>query len=101
MNRNDKDFNKFHKENPKIYDHFRQLALYIIRDKKKTKLSGKTLIEYLRWNSFIKTTGSEFKINNTFTSYYVRLFSKEYPAYKDYFEQRKSQADLPVQTEIF
>ena len=23
MNRNDKDFNKFHKENPKIYDHLR------------------------------------------------------------------------------
>lgn len=98
---NPEAFQKFHKANPSVYDLFRQLTLYIIREKKKTRIAGKMLIEYLRWNMFVKPSTSEYKINNTFTSYYVRLFIREYPAYKDYFERRKSEADQPKQKDLF
>jgi len=85
-------FQEFHKDNPKIYDIFRQMALYLIRDKGKKSIGGKMIIEFMRWRYNIKTTG-DFKIDNNFTAFYIRMFIAEYPKYKDRFDLRQSQAD--------
>ena len=37
------------------------------------RLSAKMIIEYIRMEYMI-TTGDKYKINNSYTSYYVRLF---------------------------
>ena len=94
-------FQEFHKKNPHVYDLFRQMALYLIQDKGKKNIGAKMIIELIRWKYNIKTVNNEFKIDNNFTSFYVRMFVKEYSKHNDCFIQKKSQADQPVQIELF
>jgi len=87
-------FQEFHKNNPGIYDIFQQMALYLIRDKGKKSISGKMIIELIRcWKHNIKTISNNFKIDNNFTAFYIRMFIAEYPKYIDRFDLRQSQAD--------
>ncbi len=95
----DEAFRDFHKANPQIYSWFKKYFFHLERKGKK-KISGKLIIERVRWEAFVKTTGEDFRINNNFTSRYVRLFIREFPQYSNYFELRTIHAD-PVQQNLF
>lgn len=81
-------FNKFHKENPHIFSAFEKQALEAIKKGRK-KLSSKLIINWIRWNEFLKSSDKNFSINDAYQSYYSRLFVSKYPQYKSVFNFRK------------
>ena len=85
-------FNEFHKENPRIYQYFKNYFMYLHKRKGWQRVSAKLIIERVRWEVLVKTSDPEFKINNNFTAHYVRLFVKENPQYEKCFEFRKLQS---------
>jgi hypothetical protein len=81
-------FNKFHEENPHIYRQFETQALGAIYKGRK-KISAKLIINWIRWNEFLRSSDQNFKINDAYQSYYARFFIEHYPQYADRFEFRK------------
>ena len=81
-------FNKFNKENPHIYDAFEQEALKAIERGRK-KISAKLIINWIRWNDFLRSSDQNFRINDAYQSYYARFFVKKYPQHETMFEFRK------------
>lgn len=80
-------FKKFHKENPHIYRHFKELANKMYATGRK-KYSSKLIINVMRWESDLKTNSKPFKINDRFQSLYGRLLAYKDPKFRDWFEFR-------------
>lgn len=84
-------FESFHALNPWVYKALVQITEdWIARDH--TRIGMKMLTEVLRWQYGRATVGDEFKLNNNFTSRYVRLLIAEHPEYADVFELRALRA---------
>ena len=81
-------FNEFHSANPSVYRYFKEYFFYLHKRKGWQRVSGKLIIERLRWEIIVMTNDSDFKIDNNFTSHYVRLFISEHPEYERCFELR-------------
>jgi len=85
-------FEKFHSENPKVYE----ILVRFAREAKQAgqkKLGVKLLVERARWElMFFTKTDDGFKINNSYTSRYARLIMDQEPDLKDFFELRKTLA---------
>lgn len=81
-------FLEFHTANPHVFVEFEKQAMLAI-SKGRTKLSAKLIINWIRWNEFLRTSDLNFSINDAFQSYYGRLFVEKYPEHKDKFEMRK------------
>jgi len=81
----DEAFEDFHKANPHVYKYFKDYFEMLHHRKSWQKVSGKMIMENLRWTVLTKTNGSEFKLDNNFTSRYIRVFVKEFPQYKKCF----------------
>jgi len=84
-----KRFDQFHFDNPVVFG-------YLVRLTRERSLRGhegaglKALWEQLRWHiatGNLKIKG-EYKLNNDFTSRYVRMLVDKYPAYRGLFVQR-------------
>ena len=76
---------KWHKENPHVYalfDHFTKDAIR----KGHMRLSAWLIINRVRWETSIETSGGDFKISNNFIAYYSRLFMALNPTYKGFFK---------------
>lgn len=81
------EFKVFHKNNPDIYEEFGRLA-HRMKTTGRKKYSSKMIINVLRWERDLRTTGDVFKINDKFQSIYGRLFVYHNPEFKDFFEFR-------------
>jgi hypothetical protein len=80
-------FKRFHLENPGIYKEFRFKA-YQIKATNRKKYSGWTIINSIRWDHDVSSTGDVFKINNDFIALYVRLLIYHDPSFSNFFELR-------------
>jgi len=65
------------------------------------KVSSKLIINRIRWEVYIETSGDPYRINDAFTSHYARLFVKEFPEHKGAFEFRRLRSEEPFQTDLF
>lgn len=84
-------FESFHDLNPWVYRALVRLtADWVARGR--TRIGMKMLTEVLRWEYGRQTVGDEFKINNNFTSRYVRLLVAEHPEFADAFHTRELRA---------
>lgn len=81
-------FNEFNKKNPHIFAEFENQALNAI-GKGRKKISSKLIINWIRWNEFLKSSDMNFKINDAYQSYYARHFVEKYPEHLKVFEFRK------------
>lgn len=82
-------FLDFHTKYPTVYRLFEKFALQLIQAGHK-KMGSKMIMERIRWEVFVDAKDKDgFKINNNFTAYYSRMFIKNNPQYKDYFEFRE------------
>lgn len=82
-------FAKFHKENPKVYQLFKEYFFFLHKRKGWQRVGAKLIMERIRFEYLIITSDPNFKINNNFTTHYARLFVKEHPEYKKCFVFRK------------
>jgi hypothetical protein len=74
----------WHKENPHVYELFKRFTHEAI-SRGHRNLSAWLIINRIRWETSIVTTGQDFKISNDFIAYYSRLFMHEFPQYKGFF----------------
>ena len=81
-------FNTWNKENPIIWELFQKFALEAI-DRKVNKLSHWLIINRIRWETFVKTTGHDYKISNDYIAFYARLWKEKYPQYAFLFSTKK------------
>jgi hypothetical protein len=86
----------FHKENPAVYDLFKQFTFQVIRAGF-SSYSAEAIINQIRWHTSVVTTDCDFKINNDYKPFYSRLFMSDHPEYDDFFKLRRSKADVAVQ----
>lgn len=85
----DSAFEKYHSQNPQVYDMFKEQVYRAIRLKRE-KFSANAIINWLRWEVAMRIkTDDTYKINNNFSSRYARLFVKENPHYEHMFEFRE------------
>ena len=86
------DFLKYHRENPQIYEAFKQFTTKAIERGHKN-WSAEAIFNVMRWETGIEGN-DEFKINNNYKALYARLFMRDYPKYAGFFRIRKSQYDV-------
>ena len=79
-----KDWWEWHKANPEVWQYFEKFSLEAIQRGRK-KISHWLIINRIRWEVNIVTTGEDFKISNDYIAFYARLWIALYPQYKDLF----------------
>ena len=80
-------FFRFHRNNPHVFRKFKELA-FAMKATGRTDYSARTIIEKMRWDYDINTTGDVFKINDDFVPMYVRLLIHRYRQFDGFFELR-------------
>ncbi len=85
-------FRQFHKDNPQVYALFRRFAFEAINSGRE-HFGAKMIWERMRWYVRIETNSSDYKLNNNYHAFYVRLFEKDFPQYEGFFRKRKAVAD--------
>ena len=85
----------WHKENPRIWKYFRQFALEAVHSGRK-HISHWLIVNRIRWEVSIATTGHEFKISNNHIAFYARLWKAAYPEFSYIFTTKwmKGEMDL-------
>lgn len=80
-------FKTFHLENPDVYKMFKQYALKI-KATGRSKYSAWTIINVIRWEHDVRSTGDVFKINNDYIALYARLLIYHDGTFEEFFELR-------------
>jgi len=84
-------FERFHAAHPDVYAHFERFALDLIQAGRQ-HYGAKSIMERIRWHYVTSSSGEEFKLNNVYTSRYVRLFIQRHPEHEGFFETRQLKA---------
>lgn len=79
-------FRRFHAAHPYIYD-------AIVAEARRVKRAGqrrgiRAIFEYLRYEHTLRMHGEEWKLNNTYASFYAREIEAREPDLKGFFEFR-------------
>ncbi len=90
----------WHKKNPHVYKLFEEFTLRAIK-KGHRKLSAWLVVNRIRWETSIETTGSDFKISNDFIALYARYFMHKNPKYDGFFRIKKmKRAEIEGETNV-
>ena len=81
------DFWEWHKANPRVWEYFERFSLEVV-NKGHQKVSHWLIINRIRWEVYLETTGEDFKISNDFIAYYARLFMHNHPQYLGFFKTK-------------
>ena len=88
----DAAFWKFHTQNPKVYSTLVRLATQA-KERGVKRIGIRMLWEVMRWEMTmggVRTNeGDVYKLNDHYTSRYVRLISRQHPELGELFETRK------------
>lgn len=76
-------FLAYHRERPEIWAEFEHKALELIAGGHRI-WGAKSIMEEIRREQRIKR-GEGYKISNSFTAYYARVFAIKYPQHKNFF----------------
>lgn len=82
-------FLRFHQQNPHVYRIFEQRAKEMIAAGR-SHYSARAIMEVVRWDIHIQTTGEDFKIDNNHVPFYARMFLKSNPEHSDFFRTRQA-----------
>lgn len=84
-------FEEFHRLNPWVLNALEEMtAGYVAAGRK--RIGMKMLVEVLRWRHDTSTTGDPFRLNNIYTSRYVRRLVKAHPEWEPLFACRELKA---------
>ncbi len=86
----------WHRKNPHVYDLFERFTFRAI-DSGRSNLSHWWVMNRIRWETAIETTGPEFKISNDHIAYYARLFMAYHPEHKGFFRIKKMKEEEPAE----
>ena len=75
-------FFNFHAKHPEIYKQFKKYTKDLLGPKPNRVIGAQMIIEKIRYEMLLKEDDIEiYKINNSFTPGYARLFLQEHPRY--------------------
>jgi hypothetical protein len=77
----------WHRANPSVYEYFERFTFEAI-DRGHKKLSAWLIVNRIRWETTVVTSGGDFKISNDFIAYYARLFMHNHPEHRGFFRTR-------------
>jgi hypothetical protein len=77
----------WHRANPSVYEYFERFTFEAIERGHK-KLSAWLIVNRIRWETAVVTSGGDFKISNDFIAYYARLFMHKHPQHRGFFRTR-------------
>jgi hypothetical protein len=80
-------FESFHQQNPWVLVALERLARQWL-DNGHSRVGAKMLTERLRWEYGVRTRGDAFRLNNSYTSRFVRLMIQRHPEWAKAFETR-------------
>jgi hypothetical protein len=83
---------EWHKANPHVYDMFERFTFDAI-GKGHKRLSAWLIVNRIRWETMVETSGDDFKISNDFIAYYARLFMHRHPQYEGFFRTKQLRRD--------
>lgn len=83
-----KAFWEWHKANPHVWLYFEKYAMEAVA-RGRTRVSHWLIINRIRWEVSIETTGGEFKISNDHIAFYARMWRAKYPQHKDLFAVKR------------
>ena len=86
------EFNKYHEENPKVYEYFEKFTFKVINAKRKY-FSARAIYERIRWETQVEDNNFMFKMSDHPLPFYSRLFEKNHPEYKGFFRKHRCEAD--------
>ena len=96
----EKNFMKFHSENPHVYELFKKYTNAAIATGR-GNYSAYAIFERIRWHQDIETRDDlGFKLNNNHRPYYARLFAAQYPKKSGFFRTRQLLSQRPKQSEM-
>ncbi len=85
-------FDKFHAENPHVYEWLLEKAR-IAKSRGKKHYSMRFLLGFFRWHTEMETNDPMFKINDHHSPYYSRLIMAEHPEFEGFFQMRSLTAE--------
>ena len=83
-----KDWWEWHKANPHVWLYFERFSMEAVQKGRK-KISHWLIINRIRWEVNIVTTGDDFKISNDYIAFYARLWKAKHPQHKDLFTTKR------------
>jgi hypothetical protein len=83
-----KEWWEWHKANPQVWQYFERFSMEAVAKGRK-KISHWLIINRIRWEVNIVTTGEDFKISNDYIAFYARLWKAKHPQHKDLFTTKK------------
>lgn len=93
-------FMQYHRQNPKIWIEFEKRALAKI-SQGATRLGSKKIFEDMREESNLPQAAGQYKVCNTFTAYYPRMFGLKHPQLKNFFKYRDVSGICSEQPSLF
>lgn len=82
------EFDRWHANNPAIWEYFQRFSFDALRSGHK-RISHWLIINRIRWEVFLITTGSDYKISNNMIAFYARLWRKTYPEHAMLFNIKR------------
>lgn len=78
---------EWHRSNPQVYELFKEFTFQATR-RGHRRLSAWLVVNRIRWETAVETSGGDFKISNDFIAYYARLFMDENPDFRGFFRTK-------------
>ena len=78
----------WHLEHPHVYRLFKRFTFQALMKRRHKHLGAWLVVNRIRWETSIETTGEDFKISNDFIAYYARLFMAQHPEHKGLFRTK-------------
>jgi hypothetical protein len=92
-------FEKFHAENPHVYDELHRLATQYRSARGDKQIGISLLFEVLRWHTMLQTDSDDgFKLSDNYRAFYSRLLMERDPLLAGMFRTKRSLADEKVET---
>jgi hypothetical protein len=84
---------EWHLKNPHVWDLFEKFTFQAI-NKGHKNCSAWLVVNRIRWETTIETTGNDFKISNDFIAHYARYFMMLHPEHEGFFRTKPLKEDI-------
>lgn len=91
-----RQWRRFHAENPHVWRLFERFALEAAASGV-SRIGAKAIWERMRWSLQVETSEhrrGSWRLNNSYTAHYARLFRERHPEHAELFETRRAQGDV-------
>jgi hypothetical protein len=82
----------WHRANPEVWKLFERFSFEAV-GKGFTHFSHWSIMNRIRWETQIVTTGADFKISNDYFAFYARLWNATHPQHRDFFTVKRMRGE--------